>query len=124
MMKLTALLPRRPDMTRTQFFDYWHTTHAAIALEHQKALRFVKYVQTHIGYDELNDIMRSDRNCKPPFDGVAQLWWESYEDMAAGIESPEAQEAFRILQEDEFKFIDVPNMAIWMGDDHLMFGND
>lgn len=122
MLKLTALLPRHPDLSREEFFQHWHTTHAEIALAHQKDLRFVKYVQTHIGYDDLNDLMRGDRNCKPPYDGVAQLWWESFDEMQAGISSPEAEQAFRRLQEDEKKFIDVPNMAIWLGDEHLMYG--
>lgn len=122
MLKLTAMLPRHPDMTREEFFTYWQTTHADIALKYQKALRFVKYVQTHIGYDDLNDGLRDDRNCKPPYDGVAQLWWESFEEMQAGIASPEAQEAFALLLEDEKKFIDVPNMSILVGDEHVMFG--
>jgi hypothetical protein len=40
----------------------------------------------------------------------------------AGIASMEAKEVFAILLEDEKKFIDVPNMAIWLGDEHVMFG--
>ena len=122
MLKLTALLPRHPDLTRQEFFKYCQPTHADIALKHQKALGFVKYVQTHIGYDDLHDSLRGDRDCQPPYDGVAQLWWESFEDMQSGIASMEAKEVFALLLEDEKKFIDVPNMAIWLGDEHVMYG--
>ena len=54
------------------------------------------------------------------YDGVAQLWWDSLEDMARA-EPKAAAEAGRLLLEDERKFIDLPNSPLWWGEEKVIF---
>jgi len=46
---------------------------------------------------------------------VAELWWESRDDLEAALGTPEAQEAARALLEDEERFIDLARSALWLG---------
>ena len=56
----------------------------------------------------------------PGYDGVAQLWWDSLEDLAANASNPEAIEAGRQLLEDEKKFIDLPRSPLWWGEEKVI----
>jgi hypothetical protein len=56
------------------------------------------------------------------YDGVAQLWWESLDDIAAAMTTPEGAEAGRQLLEDEAKFIDFAKSPLWFGEEKVVFG--
>ena len=65
---------------------------------------------------------RSARAATGPegYDGVAQLWWDSFEDMALA-DREAAAEAGGLLLEDERKFIDLPNSPLWWGEEKVIF---
>jgi hypothetical protein len=50
-------------------------------------------------------------------DGVAELWWDSFEDLAANAADPAAREAGRMLLEDEKRFIDLTRSPLWWGEE-------
>lgn len=54
----------------------------------------------------LNDAFRPSRNMMAEFDGVAEVWFESEEDMMAAMSSAERQELSATLLKDEGNFID------------------
>ena len=56
------------------------------------------------------------------YDGVAELWWESFEDMTASASDPKAAEAGRMLLEDEKRFIDLPKSPLFWGVEHVVIG--
>ena len=62
-MKALALMPRRPDLTRAQFRDYYETRHTPLALRY---FRFHKYVRNHlmtapdIGFDCISEFWPRD----------------------------------------------------------------
>ena len=55
------------------------------------------------------------------FDGVAQLWWDSFEDMAA-TDTEAARDAARMLLEDEKRFIDLARSPLWWGEEKVIIG--
>ena len=121
MIKLTFCLVRLPHLTRETFQDYWLNTHAPLVRSVAEALRIRRYVQLHSADPELSAALRASRGAPDPFDGVAQLWWDSLEDMARA-RAEDAGPATRLLLDDERRFIDLPRSPLWWGDEHVIFG--
>jgi uncharacterized protein (TIGR02118 family) len=107
LIKFTAVAPRRADFTPEAFHKRWLLVHGPLAVKYQGALRWKRYVQSHLIDSPTIDSFSRGRNWTPnPYDGLVELWWESEEDMAAAFASPEGQDASAILAEDERAFCD------------------
>ena len=122
MIKLTFCLHRLPHLTRETFQAYWLNTHAPLVARHREALRIRRYVQMHSTTTELNDVVRAGRNAPAMYDGVAELWWDSFEDLTAAMQSPEGQAAALALLEDERQFIDLARSPLFFGEERAIFG--
>lgn len=127
MIKLTFCLTRLPKLSLAEFQDYWWNKHAPLVASHRGALRIQRYVQMHSADPALAEALRTSRGGsldKAPavYDGVAQLWWESMDDIAAAMTTPEGAEAGRQLLEDEAKFIDFTRSPLWFGEEKVVFG--
>lgn len=125
MIKITFCLTRKPGMNRADFQHYWFNSHAPLVATHRAALRIKRYVQLHTGDFAMTDAVRIARagslEAAPAiYDGVAQLWWESLDDLMT--DTPEAREAGRALLEDEAKFIDFAKSPLWFGEEKVIFG--
>jgi len=118
MIKLTFCLVRLPHLTREAFQKYWFETHAPLVASVKDTLRIKRYVQLHSLPADISANLRDARQGPEGFDGVAQLWWESFDDMAR---DPAAAEAGRLLLEDERKFIDLPKSPLWWGEEKVIF---
>jgi hypothetical protein len=55
------------------------------------------------------------------YDGVAELWWDSLDDVFANI-TPDREAAGLALLEDERKFIDLQNSPLFFGEEKVIFG--
>lgn len=121
MIKLTFALVRRPELSREQFQAYWFDHHAPLVASVREVLRIRRYVQSHSLPDDISEPIRASRGAPPPYDGVAQLWWDSLDDMAASAGDPAAAEAGRRLLEDERKFIDLSRSPLWWGEEKVIF---
>ncbi|MGH3414428.1 MAG: EthD family reductase [Marmoricola sp.] len=82
-VKVIALLKAAPGMDRSAFTDRWVNEHAPRALQ-MKRLR---------GYRINIAIAEQESDEELPFDGTAELWWDSLEDMRADFESEEGLHA-------------------------------
>ena len=122
MIKLTFALVRLPHLTREQFQDYWLNPHGPLVASVKDVLRIRRYVQLHSFDEAISEGIRASRNAPPQFDGVAQLWYDSLEDLAAVGQDPAAREAGRMLLEDERKFIDLPKSPLWWGEEKVIIG--
>ena len=122
MIKLTFALTRLPSLTREEFQSYWFNNHAQLVASVKDVLRIRRYVQMHSLPAELSEPLRHARKGPEGYDGVAQLWWDSLEDMQLSGSDPTAAEAGRMLLEDERKFIDLPNSPLWWGEEMVIFG--
>ncbi|HYX02427.1 MAG TPA: EthD domain-containing protein [Reyranella sp.] len=122
MLKLTFCLRRLPSLSLAEFQDYWLNKHGPLVRRLQPALGMVRYVQVHRLDGDLADGMRRVRDAPEPYDGVAELWWESEEAFRAARKNPQAREAGRLLLEDEARFIDLPRSPLWLNQEHLVYG--
>ena len=121
MIKLTFALTRLPSLTRAEFQDYWYNTHGPLVATVSHALGSRRYVQMHSAPDEVSDALRASRGAPPAYDGVAQLWYDSLDALAATMAKPGAREAAELLLEDERRFIDHARSPLWWGEEKPIF---
>jgi uncharacterized protein (TIGR02118 family) len=124
MIKLLYCLRRLPHLSREEFQKYWLEIHGPLVRKHSGALAIRRYVQAHTLDHGLNPALRETRGGGEPYDGVAQLWWESAEALAKANSTPEGLEAGRILLEDEKRFIDLERSALWLAEEHPVIEDD
>ena len=122
MIKLSFCLVRLPHLTREAFQTYWLGTHAPLVASVAAELQIRRYVQTHSLAPQVQAGLRASRDAPPEFDGVAELWFDSLEAMAANGARPQAQAAAALLLEDERKFIDLPRSPLWFSREHVIVG--
>jgi uncharacterized protein (TIGR02118 family) len=121
-LKLTFCLRRLPTLSLAEFQDYWLNKHGPLVRSLQPALGMVRYVQLHRLPGDLADGMRRVRGAPEPYDGVAELWWESEEALRASGRTAERREAGRLLLEDEATFIDLANSPLWLNREQVIYG--
>ncbi|MEA2638213.1 MAG: hypothetical protein QOE18_1270 [Chloroflexota bacterium] len=121
MIKLVFTLRRREDMTRVEFQRYWRERHAPLVKRHADALHIRRYVQVHGLDTDLDEAVAGARGSEPRFyDGVAELWWDSLEELVAAFSSDAGQAAGGELLEDEKRFIDLPRSPLWFGEENVV----
>jgi uncharacterized protein (TIGR02118 family) len=120
-IKLTFALVRLPALTRESFQTYWFETHAPLVASVREVLRIRRYVQLHSFDPGVSAEIRNSRHGPEQYDGVAQLWFDSFEDMAVNAGKPEAAAAARLLLEDERRFIDLEKSPLWWGEEKVIF---
>ena len=118
MIKMVMCLCRKAELTREQFQDYWLNKHGPFFQENAGAMRAKKYVQSHTVETPLNEGMRSSRGMLPEYDGVAEVWFESEEELMAAMTSPEGQKLSAALLEDESNFIDHSRSSAFLVREH------
>lgn len=106
MIKLVMCLTRRSDLTRAEFQDYWRNEHGPFFQKNAGTMRAMRYLQSHTLNSPLNSGLRESRGLLPEYDGVAEVWFESDEDLIAAMSSPEGEELSAALLRDEANFID------------------
>jgi uncharacterized protein (TIGR02118 family) len=115
MIKLTFCLHRLDHLSREEFQDYWLKKHGPLVRRRQKALRLRRYVQIHTLDDPANELIRASRGAPEGYDGIAELWWDSIEDLNEALESEEGRKAGLELFEDEKMFIDHERSPLGIG---------
>ena len=100
MIKLCVLCPRKPDLTLEQFEAHWRNIHGPLFSSQPEAQQFVKkYIQVHSTGEQL----KSDFPPVAAYDGIAEIWFDSMEDIPKVFESDNFK---TIIAQDEAKFID------------------
>jgi len=83
-VKVIALLKRKPGMSRADFEKRWVQQHAPMDLKFKN----LKGYRINIALEDYQDI-----EGELPYDGTAELWWDSIEEMEEDFNSPEGQAA-------------------------------
>ncbi|MFN7055632.1 EthD domain-containing protein [Hyphomonas sp.] len=122
MIKLTFCLRRLPHLSREEFQRYWREVHAPLVAARAGVLGIARYEQVHAGFDELSAGIRASRGGPEPYDGIAEICFESEEAMRAAGAKPGAAEAAQELLEDEKRFIDLANSPLWFNRVHPFVG--
>jgi uncharacterized protein (TIGR02118 family) len=120
-LKLTFCLRRKPGLSLAEFQDYWLNKHGPLVRRLQPALGMARYVQVHRRDDELGLGLAKARGAPEPYDGVAELWWESEEAFRAAGRTAEGREAGRLLLEDEARFIDLASSPLWLNREQVIY---
>jgi uncharacterized protein (TIGR02118 family) len=89
-VKLIALLKAAPGMSREQFSRRWIEGHAPFALRFPN----LKGYRINVAVDEYQAM-----EGELPYDGTAELWWDSLEEMQEAFDSPEAKAAVADVNE-------------------------
>lgn len=118
MIKFVMCLCRHPKLSREEFQDYWSNQHGPFFMKHAADMRAKKYVQSLTITTPINDELRKSRGMQPEFDGVAEVWFESEEDMLAGMSSEAGQKLGAALLEDESNFIDHARSSAFLVREH------
>lgn len=79
MIKLIALLKRKPGMTREEFKDRWVNDHVNLS----KKMPGLKGYLVNIAVNHQPD----GDGVEPIYDGTAELWWDTMEEMEACFET-------------------------------------
>ena len=88
---------------------------------HAEALRIRRYVQTHALSSEVAAAQSAARGSESDvYDGQAELWWDSLDDVIAAGSTPAGQQAAVELLEDERRFIDLAQSPLWIGEEHVV----
>jgi uncharacterized protein (TIGR02118 family) len=119
MIKIVFCLRRLPSLSPDEFYRYWLQNHGPLVRSHAATLRIRRYTQGHTFCDPRVDPAVDARGCRlPPYDGVAELWWDSVEDLVEASSSGVGLQAGMALLEDERRFIDLPNSSLFFVREH------
>lgn len=120
MVKIVFCLRRKPGLSRAAFQDYWLNRHANLVTERARLLGIRRYVQSHTIDDaRLNGLADQRGFAGEPFDGVAELWFDSAEVLFPSESVPAVSvQAARDLLLDEAEFIDLANSPIFVAKEH------
>ena len=83
-VKLIALLKARDGMSKDEFARRWLDEHAPLTLRFPN----LKEYRINVALDEYQEI-----DGELPYDGTAELWWDSLEEMQADFASSQATAA-------------------------------
>lgn len=114
-VKFVFCLRRLPHLSRAEFQERWFDVHGPLVKERAEVLGILRYIQLHSLDDGVSAGVRAARQSPVPYDGIAELWWDSLEAFAPPDSSPERRRAGQELLEDERKFIDLPRSPVWLG---------
>ena len=98
MIRLVYALRKKPDLSREAFQEYWLNQHAPLVASVATDLNIHRYVQTHTLNDRATEAAQRARGeMEPAYDGVAELWWESEQELTQTLLSKAAQKASALL---------------------------
>lgn len=84
LVKLISLLKANPGVSKEEFKRHWLEDHAPLTLKFKN----LKGYRINIASEEYQEIAG-----ELPYDGTAELWWDSIEDMKEDFASSAADEA-------------------------------
>lgn len=126
MIKLTYCLHRLPSLTRDEFQGYWRDTHAPLVAAAKDALGIRRYIQQHTVDSPIGAANNEGRGIPygdgEDFDGVAELWFDSEEAVAAVAATEEGHRHAIILATDEANFIDFARSRCFITQANVVIG--
>jgi uncharacterized protein (TIGR02118 family) len=84
MIKMIAFVKKKPHLSREEFIHLWTVEHTRLS----KILGMKSY-RINIALEPQPGPTSDAAANVPPYDGTAEIWWESLEHMQAALASPE-----------------------------------
>ena len=106
---------RRAGLDLDEFQAYWRDRHGPLMAGFATDLDVLRYVQVHTIPNEDHSRLWGPRGqMEDPYDGVAEVWWESLTSLQNALASKPGQAAGVALLADERTFIDLARSPIWL----------
>ncbi len=121
MIKFVYVVRKKKGITHAHFYKYWKENHGPLVRSCAQALRAKKYVQSHTLDNPVGEIGRQVRGTRPAYDGITEVWWDSVEDLAEALQTPEGREANKTLIQDEARFCELADCSIFLTQEHEIF---
>jgi hypothetical protein len=120
MIRLVFCLRRRPELSLEEFHRTWLDDHAPLVASLRSTLGIARYTQSHRIPDHVTEqrMANARGGMEAPYDGVAELWWESEADFVAAANTKAGRDAARALVDDERRFIDLANSPLWLAHEY------
>jgi len=84
MIKMIAFVKKKPHLTREEFIHLWTVEHTRLS-----SILGMKGYRINIALEPQPGATADAPPNLPPYDGTAEIWWESVEHMQAALASPE-----------------------------------
>ncbi|MBS1894444.1 MAG: EthD domain-containing protein [Actinobacteria bacterium] len=108
MVKVFALIPQRPDISREEFHSHWISPHGEMACGIDTLQGYVQCHRIRPGIDGLPEA---------DYEGIAEVWFTDVETAAAMGENPVYAEQ---VNPDEPNFIDIDRLAFVFADERVV----
>ncbi|RLC94052.1 MAG: EthD family reductase [Chloroflexi bacterium] len=108
MVKVIALIARKPGLSREEFRRHYEEVHAPLVLRTLPGIR--RYVRNHVIGAPLSE--------GPGFDCITEVWYDSMQDYKASM-AVWGQEAGRPIREDEDTFLDRSRLALFLVEEEV-----
>ena len=120
MIRLLVFMKKLPHLTTAEFLRYWLEEHGPLVRKNAQARRIKRYTQIHPGEPQaLAAIVNHRGGLVAKFDGIAEICWDSAEDIAAASQSEDGKRAAIQIVEHEKTFLDLPNLEFFLGKEHV-----
>ena len=120
MIRLLVCMKKLPHLSTAEFLRYWLEEHGPLVKSHAAARRIKRYTQIHpYGPEALAGIVERRGGSAAKFDGLAEISWNSVEDIVAAGQSEEGRRAAAEIVEHEKTFLDLPNLEFFLGQEHV-----
>jgi uncharacterized protein (TIGR02118 family) len=120
-IKLVYCIRKRDDIDDAEFHRYWLEDHGPLVKSVAEDIGACRYVQSHTGMADINDMLRASRPFRDPFDGITEVWWESEQAFRDGLATEAGQAAAARLAEDEARFIDIAGSHLFVTEEQEIF---
>lgn len=121
MIKLVFCVRKQSHLSMDDFYSYWKNEHGPLVKSYSEVLRIKRYVQSHTTGHVLGSSIVEQRGMLPAYEGLAELWWDSIEEIQKVMGSQEGGEALAALALDESKFIDIEKSTIFLSEESEIF---
>lgn len=128
MIKIVFLMKRRPDVPLADFLAHWKGDHARLVMSYAEPLRIRRYVQSHTIPAEVLGRFRPEwaidegEGAEAGWDGIAEVWLDSLDVLAASRGTPEMDAIQDVLLADEATFVDLERSSVIITEEHVFIG--
>ncbi|MFN8558438.1 MAG: EthD domain-containing protein [Dehalococcoidia bacterium] len=109
MIKVVVCAARKPGLSVEEFQRHWRERHGPLVARIPGVRRYVQSHPLPESYDGPNP---------PPYDGLAEIWWDDLEARARGRQTPE----YRTVAEDELRFVDHGRSVTFVTEERFIAG--
>jgi uncharacterized protein (TIGR02118 family) len=114
MVKVSVILKRKPGVSVEEFRRYWRDVHGPLLLGQSSLMRHVRrYVQCH----SIADAFDGMPGVSSQFDGIAELWGDSVDDVKRGLADPAYAQ---VIRPDEERFLDLPGCVFMVTEETVL----